>query len=141
MVEKINLKSENILEENISKLKEIFPQVFSEGKIDFKKLKETLGNSIDTNDEKYTFSWAGRADSIKNIQTPTHGTLIPQKDESINFDDTENIFIEGENLEVLKLLQKSYTGKVKMSELNYILKCQAGLKLTRQLVVIIQIGA
>jgi adenine-specific DNA-methyltransferase len=112
MAEKINLKSENILEENISKLKEIFPQVFSEGKIDFKKLKETLGNSIDTNDEKYTFSWAGRADSIKNIQTPTHGTLVPQKDESINFDGTENIFIEGENLEVLKLLQKTYSNKI-----------------------------
>ena len=114
MVEKINLKSENILEENISKLKEIFPQIFSEGKIDFDKLKETLGDFTNSSSEKYSFSWAGRTDSIKNIQTPTHGTLIPQKDESINFEDTENIFIEGENLEVLKLLQKSYSNKIKM---------------------------
>ena len=114
MVEKINLKSEDILEENISKLRQIFPNVFSEGTIDFDILKETLGNFSNSSNEKYSFSWAGRAESIKNIQTPTHGTLIPQKDESINFDDTENIFIEGENLEVLKLLQKSYTGKVKM---------------------------
>ena len=114
MVEKINLKSEDILEENISKLRQIFPNVFSEGKIDFDKLKETLGDFTNSSSEKYSFSWAGRTDSIKNIQTPTHGTLIPQKDESINFEDTENIFIEGENLEVLKLLQKSYTGKVKM---------------------------
>jgi adenine-specific DNA-methyltransferase len=114
MVEKINLESGNILEENISKLRQIFPNVFSEGKIDFDKLKETLGNFTNSSSEKYSFSWAGRIDSIKNIQTPTHGTLIRQKDESINFEDTENIFIEGENLEVLKLLQKSYSNKIKM---------------------------
>jgi len=114
MVEKINLESGNILEENISKLRQIFPNVFSEGKIDFDKLKENLGVFKNTSEDKYTFSWAGRMDSIKNIQTPTHGTLIPQKDESINFDETENIFIEGENLEVLKLLQKTYSNKIKM---------------------------
>ena len=114
MVEKINLKSEDILEENISKLRQIFPNVFSEGTIDFDILKETLGNFSNSSNEKYSFSWAGRAESIKNIQTPTHGTLIPEKDESINFDDTENIFIEGENLEVLKLLQKTYSNKIKI---------------------------
>jgi adenine-specific DNA-methyltransferase len=114
MVEKINLESENSLEENISKLKKIFPQIFLEGKVDFDKLKETLGDFVNSDNPKYSFSWAGKDDSIRNIQTPTNGTLIPQKDESINFDETENIFIEGDNLEILKLLQKSYTEKVKM---------------------------
>jgi adenine-specific DNA-methyltransferase len=111
---KINKTSKNILDENISKLEKIFPNVFSEGKIDYQKLKENLGEFINSDDEKYSFSWAGRSDSIKNIQIPSIGTLISDKDESINFDDTKNIFIEGENLEVLKLLQKSYYGKVKM---------------------------
>ena len=111
---KINKESSNPIDENQKWLQEKFPSCFVEGKLDFDKLKELTSEFTDNRNEKFTFSWAGRADSIKNIQTPTHGTLIPQKDESINFDDTENIFIEGENLEVLKLLQKSYTGKVKM---------------------------
>jgi adenine-specific DNA-methyltransferase len=111
---KINKESPNPIDENQKWLQEKFPSCFIEGKVDFDKLKELTSEFTDNRNEKYSFSWAGRADSIKNIQTPTHGTLIPQKDESINFDDTENIFIEGENLEVLKLLQKSYTGKVKM---------------------------
>ena len=111
---KINKESPNPIDENQKWLQEKFPSCFVEGKLDFDKLKELTSEFTDDGNEKFTFSWAGRADSIKNIQTPTHGTLIPQKDESINFDDTENIFIEGENLEVLKLLQKSYTGKVKM---------------------------
>ena len=114
MTEKINKESVNILEENISKLRELFPNVFSEGKIDFKKLKESMGDFIDSSNENYAFSWSGKTNSIKNIQIPSVGTLIPDKKESVNFDDTENIFIEGENLEVLKLLQKSYSGKIKM---------------------------
>ena len=113
-MDKINKETSSIINENQKWLQEKFPSCFVEGKLDFDKLKELTSEFTDNRNEKFTFSWAGRADSIKNIQTPTHGTLIPQKDESINFDDTENIFIEGENLEVLKLLQKSYTGKVKM---------------------------
>ena len=115
MVEKIKKESKNILEENILKLKQIFPNVFSEEKIDFKKLKETLGTFIDSTNENYTFSWSGKTDSKKNTQiTSQQATLIPNKKDSINFEDTKNIFIEGENLEVLKLLQKSYDGKIKM---------------------------
>ncbi len=112
---KVNKESPDLIKENQKWLQEKFPSCFVEGKLDFDKLKELTSEiTNDTNDEKYSFSWAGREDSIKNIQTPTHGTLIPEKDESINFDDTENIFIEGENLEVLKLLQKSYYNKIKM---------------------------
>jgi len=114
MKDKINKESPNFVDENQSWLKEKFPSCFTEGKLDFKKLEELLKPITDTKDESYSFSWAGRANSIKNIQTPAKTTLIPQKDESIDFDNTENIFIEGENLEVLKLLQKSYSGKIKM---------------------------
>ena len=113
-MDKINKESPNRIDENQEWIKEKFPSSFSEGKLDFDKLKELLSEITDTRDEKYTFSWAGRSESLKNLQTPSRGTLIPQKDGSVNFDETENIFIEGENLEVLKLLQKSYIGKVKM---------------------------
>ena len=95
-------------------LKELFPEVFSEGKIDWEKLKATLGEDITFSNERYVLNWAGKSDAFKVLQAPSTKTLIPAKDESVNFDETENIFIEGENLEVLKVLQKSYFGKVKM---------------------------
>ncbi len=114
MPEKINKESPNLVQEHHDWLKEKFPSIFSEGKLNFKKLEDLLRPVSETREESYSFSWAGRSDSIKNIQTPAKTTLVPQKDESINFDNTENIFIEGENLESLKLLQKSYTGKIKM---------------------------
>ena len=111
---KINKKSFDLVEEHQEWLKEKFPSCFVEGKLDFEKLKQLVSDiSIDRN-EHYSFSWMGRNESIKKIQNKTTGTLISQNNESINFDDTENIFVEGENLEVLKLLQKSYSGKVKM---------------------------
>jgi len=114
MVDKISNESVNMLDQNLEKLKQIFPSCFTEDKLNFKKLEELLKPITDTKEESYSFSWAGRANSIKNIQIPAKTTLVPQKDESIDFDNTENIFIEGENLEVLKLLQKSYSGKIKM---------------------------
>ncbi len=111
---KVNKESPNLINKYHEWLLEKFPSCFIEGKLDFEKLKQLLSEISDDRDEKFTFSWAGRSNSIKNIQLPSHGTLIPSKNESINFDDTENIFIEGENLEVLKLLQKTYYGKIKM---------------------------
>jgi adenine-specific DNA-methyltransferase len=98
----------------IKALQEILPEVFTEGKIDWEKLKATLGEDINFSNERYVLNWAGKSDAFKVLQTPTSKTLVPLKDESVNFDETENIFIEGENLEVLKVLQKSYFGKVKM---------------------------
>ncbi len=112
MVEKIKKESENILEENILKLKQIFPNVFSEGKINFKKLEGVLGNNAYSEDEDFSFSWTGKTESLKNTYSQTQGTLIQNKKESINFDNTKNLFIEGDNLEVLKLLQRSYSDKV-----------------------------
>ncbi len=101
-------------QEKLEQLKKILPEAFSEGKIDWEKLKATLGEDINFSNERYVLNWAGKSDAFKALQSPTTKTLIPAKEESVNFVETENIFIEGENLEVLKILQKSYFGKVKM---------------------------
>ena len=110
----VSRQSLNLTEENLEKLKGIFPEIFSEGKIDFEKLKILLGSEIEDSVEKYNFTWAGRSNAFKNIQTTAKGTLIPDEKDSVNFDKTENLFIEGDNLEVLKLLQKPYQNKIKM---------------------------
>lgn len=110
----VSKHSLDLTEENLLKLKKIFPEVFSEEKIDFEKLKVLLGSEIEDSVEKYNFTWAGRSNSFRNIQTTAKGTLIPDEKDSVNFNETENLFIEGDNLEVLKLLQKSYQNKIKM---------------------------
>ncbi len=106
--------SKNIVQENVDKLKQIFPEIFTEGKVDFQKLKETLGDYTETREERYNFTWHGKSTARRIAQTPSTGTLRPCKDESKNWDTTGNLFIEGDNLEVLKLLQKSYHKKIKM---------------------------
>ncbi|UYM83016.1 site-specific DNA-methyltransferase [Heyndrickxia coagulans] len=113
-MEKLDGKSLDITQENIKKLKQLFPEVVTEGKIDFDKLKLILGEEIETAKEKYEFTWHGKAQALKLAQTPSTGTLRPDKASSKNWDTTKNLYIEGDNLEVLKLLQKSYFGKVKM---------------------------
>lgn len=100
--------------EKINQLKRMFPEVFTEEKIDWEKLQATFGENINFANERYVLNWAGKSDAFRIMQQPSSQTLIPVEDESVNFDETENIFIEGENLEVLKVLQKSYFGKVKM---------------------------
>lgn len=106
-------KSLNITEDLISKLKEIIPGAFTEDKINVEQLKQILGESINTDSERYQLNWAGKTDAYKVLQLPTTATLNPVKKDSINWDTSTNIFIEGENLEALKALQKSYYGKVK----------------------------
>jgi len=107
-------KSLNITEEKINSLKKIIPEAFTENKIDWEKLKAALGDDIEFKNERYVLNWAGKSDAFRVLQSPSSATLVPCKEESIDFDKTENIFIEGENLEVLKVLQKSYFGKIKM---------------------------
>ena len=107
-------KSLDITEERLNKLKKILPDAFTEGKIDWEKLQATLGEDIEFKNERYVLNWAGKSDAFRVLQSPTTATLVPCKEESVSFDDTENIFVEGENLEVLKVLQKSYFGKIKM---------------------------
>jgi len=107
-------KSLNLTEEKLNKLREIIPEAFTENKIDWEKLKAALGEDIEFKNERYVLNWAGKSDAFRVLQSPTTATLVPDKEESVNFDATENIFIEGENREVLKVLQKSYFGKIKM---------------------------
>ena len=107
-------KSLDITEERLNKLKEILPDAFTEGKIDWEKLQASLGEDIEFKNERYVLNWAGKSDAFRVLQSPTTATLVPCKEESVDFYDTENLFIEGENLEVLKVLQKSYFGKIKM---------------------------
>lgn len=114
LTEKLDGKTMDILSENISKIKELFPEVFCENKIDFEKLKEILGEYVEDKEEKYKFEWKGKSKAIKESQKQSTGTLRPCMEESKNWDSTENLYIEGDNLEVLKLLQKTYHGKVKM---------------------------
>lgn len=117
-MEKLDGKSLDLTKENINALKQLFPEVVTEGKIDFDKLKLVLGEEIEITKERYEFTWHGKAQSLKLAQTPSTGTLRPDKESSKNWDTTENLYIEGDNLEVLKLLQKSYFGKIKMIYLD-----------------------
>jgi adenine-specific DNA-methyltransferase len=111
---KLPLTSAEVTEALLAQLREAAPQIFSEGRVDFAKLQAVLGEHIDTNPERYGLTWAGKRDAFRNVQVPSVATLRPQPDESVNWDSTENLIIEGDNLEVLKLLQKPYHGKVKM---------------------------
>lgn len=110
----LNGQTLNIVEENVKKLKQLFPEIVTEDKIDFVKLQVVLGNYIDEDNERYNFTWNGKGKSLRLAQTPSTGTLRPCKEESKDWDTTKNLYIEGDNLEVLKLLQKSYHGKVKL---------------------------
>src|SRR5712692_2300611 len=113
--EKLDLRSLDIVEDKKQELLRLFPEICTEdGKIDFERLKLTLGEMVDAGKERYGMNWPGKADCFKTIQAPSLGTLRPCREASVNFDTTENLIIEGDNLEVLKLLQKSYLGRVKM---------------------------
>lgn len=113
--EKFDLRSHDIVEDKRQELLRLFPEIRTEGgKVDFERLKLALGEAVDVGKERYGMNWPGKADCFKTIQTPSLGTLRPCPEESVNFDTSENLIIEGDNLEVLKLLQKSYLGKVKM---------------------------
>lgn len=112
--EPIAVESAEILKDRIQQLRDLFPEAFTEGKIDWDRLRATLGESVDECSERYSFSWAGKRDAIRLLQIPSRATLIPAKGESVNFEVTRNLFIEGDNFEVLKLLYKSYFGCVKL---------------------------
>lgn len=98
----------------LAALKKLMPEAFCEGKIDWEKLRAALGEDVSISNERYVLNWAGKSEAFRVLQTPSSATLAPARDESVDFDGTQNIFIEGENLAVLKALQRSYFGKVKM---------------------------
>lgn len=109
-------QSANVVAENVEKLKELFPDAFTDGSIDFDVLRQLLGDAstLDEDDEKYGLNWYGKKQARQIALTPSAGTLLPCPDQSINWDFTHNLAIEGDNLEVLKLIQKSYANKVKI---------------------------
>ena len=111
---KLDMESKDIVNNNIEELKRLFPSIISEGKIDFEKLKEELSSDLlDDKKEKYQLTWVGRKEAVLSSNSKTTNTLIPLKDKSIAFDKSNNIYIEGDNLEVLKILQESYLNKIK----------------------------
>ena len=113
-MKKMTGESTNITEENLSAMRQLFPEAFEEGKIDFDVLRQLLGDYVDDEEERYSFKWNGKGRALRLSQTPSTGTLRPCREESVDWDTTQNLYIEGDNLEVLKLLQKSYHGGVKM---------------------------
>ena len=119
----MRLESKDITDENIKKILELFPNVATEAKdengklktaIDFDKLKQELSKDVVDGEECYDFTWVGKKEAMVEANRPIRKTLRPCRDKSLNWEDTENIYIEGDNLEALKLLQESYLGKVKM---------------------------
>lgn len=123
MTEKMKFETKDLTQENIAKIGQLFPEVLTEAKddngtlkkaIDFDKLRQILSNSAIDNRETYDFTWVGKKQAILEAATPIRKTLRPCKEESVNWDTTQNLYIEGDNLDVLKLLQESYLGKVKM---------------------------
>lgn len=107
-------RSEDVVAANIDQLRVLFPEAFTEGKIDYDVLKQLLGGQVDEREEKYSLNWHGKRRARQLALTPSTGTLRPCPEDSVDWDTTKNLMIEGDNLEVLKLLQKSYSGKVKL---------------------------
>lgn len=114
MMNKLGLESKNVIKENISKIEELFPSAVFEGKVDFEILKQELSSEvIDTKKEKYELTWPGKKEAIVIGNTPTKNTLRPLLSKSRDFNKTKNIYIEGDNLDTLKILQESYLNKIK----------------------------
>ena len=107
-------RSPDLIAENLEQMKALFPEAFTEGRVDFEVLKQLLAGTVDEREEKYGLNWHGKRQARQLALTPSTGTLRPCPEDSVDWDTTENLMIEGDNLEVLKLLQKSYAGKVKL---------------------------
>lgn len=112
--ERVAESSPDFRAELLARLRDAAPEAFAEGKLDIDKLKALLGDAAEMRPERYEFNWAGKRDAIAMLQAPTRATLIPDRANSVDFDDAQHVFIEGENLEVLKVLYRSYFGRVKM---------------------------
>ena len=113
-VETQETRSADIVKENLERLKILFPEAFAEDKVDFEVLRQLLGDSVDESVEKFGLNWHGKRNALQLALSPSSGTLRPCREDSVNWDKTQNLMIEGDNLEVLKLLQKSYSGRVKL---------------------------
>lgn len=112
--EPFDLNSDDVSARKRADLKRLFPEAFNEEKIDLDQLRRVIGDWVDEGAERFGLTWPGKAACMKVIQAPATGALRPDRNESVNFDESKNVFIEGDNLEVLKLLQKAYFGEVKL---------------------------
>lgn len=113
-LERLAVQSPDVRVELLQRLKDAAPEAFTEGKLDIEVLTALLGDATDAGAERFTFTWAGKRDTIAMLQAPTRATLVPDRAASIDFDNAQHVFIEGENLEVLKVLYRSYFGRVKL---------------------------
>lgn len=113
-IERFDLASQRPADERIGFIRTHFPEVFAETQIDFDALRRSLGDWVDPGPERFGLTWPGKAECMRVIQEPSIGTLFPMPGESVDWDTTENVIIEGDNLEVLKLLQKAYYAKIKL---------------------------
>ncbi|OOY05872.1 site-specific DNA-methyltransferase [Thioclava sp. F28-4] len=113
-LEQIDHETPDQRDELLSRLKTSVPEAFSDGKLDVEALQALLGDKVEDGPERFTFTWAGKRDAMAMLQAPSSATLAPDPDNSINFDEAQHVFIEGENLEVLKVLYRSYFGRVKL---------------------------
>ena len=114
-IKAMDLESKDLVAERIEQMKALFPEIAVEGdgSIDFEKLRLILGDEVEEGDERYAFTWPGKADAIRQSQTVSTATLRPCPENSVNWDTTQNLYIEGDNLEVLKLLQRGYHGSIR----------------------------
>lgn len=106
-------RSGDLVTDNLERLQALFPEAFTEGKVDFAVLRQLLGDTVDEGEERYGLNWHGKRHARQLALTSSMGTLRPCPEDSVEWDTTQHLMIEGDNLEVLKLLQKSYFGKVK----------------------------
>lgn len=114
MMKKLKGTSFNDVQQNIDLLKDLFPEIVVDDKVDLDKLKLLIGEQVEERQERYEFTWYGKTEAIRLAQKQTTGTLRPNKNKSVNWETTENLYLEGDNLEVLRVLQNSYRNKVKM---------------------------
>lgn len=114
MAEKMDGMSMDLEQANMAKLRSVFPECFAEGKLDMDKLLALCGRYTENDLEKYRFEWHGKSECLRLAQKRSTGTLRPCPEESVDWEHTKNLYIEGDNLEVLKLLQTAYYRKVKM---------------------------
>ena len=112
--ERVEPSSPDLKTELLARLRQVAPEAFSEGSLDLEKLRELAGDGLASGPERFSFNWAGKRDAIALLQNPTSATLLPVAGESVDFEAAQHVFIEGDNLEVLKLLYRSYFGKVGM---------------------------
>lgn len=131
-IEQIDHESPDQREELLNRLKASVPEAFSDGKLDVDALRVLLGDKVEDGPERFTFTWAGKRDAMAMLQAPSSATLSPDRDNSINFDEAQHVFVEGENLEVLKVLYRSYFGRVKLIYIDPALQYRKGIYLPRQ---------